>query len=47
MFHGLNSHIGHVAHIAHKFAQQGIETVGFDFRGFGRSQGTPAYVHSL
>lgn len=47
MFHGLNSHIGHGAHIAHILAESNIETVGFDHRGFGQSEGTPGYVHSL
>lgn len=37
MFHGLNSHTQHGAHIAHDLAEAGIETVGFDHRGFGQS----------
>jgi alpha-beta hydrolase superfamily lysophospholipase len=37
MLHGLNSHLGHGAHIAHHLSQKGIITVGFDHRGFGRS----------
>lgn len=37
MFHGLNSHLGHGAHLAHYFSQHGLTTVGFDHRGFGRS----------
>lgn len=47
MLHGLNSYIGHGAHIAHHFAKHGIVTVGFDHRGFGRSEGEPGYVDSL
>lgn len=47
MFHGLNSHIGHGAHIAHHLAESNIETVGFDHRGFGQSPGTPGYVQNL
>lgn len=47
LFHGLNSHIGHAAHIAYTLSQADIETVGFDHRGFGQSEGSPAYVHSL
>lgn len=39
MIHGLNSHINQGAHLAHHFAEHGIETVGFDHRGFGRSEG--------
>lgn len=44
MLHGLNSHIGHGAHIAHEFSLNGIITVGFDHRGFGRSEGEPGYA---
>lgn len=47
MLHGLNSSVGQGAHIAHAFAQHGIETVGFDHRGFGKSEGTPGYVHNM
>jgi alpha-beta hydrolase superfamily lysophospholipase len=37
MFHGLNSYIGHGAHLAEYFSKNGLITVGFDHRGFGRS----------
>lgn len=47
MYHGLNSHIGHGAHIADALAQVGVITVGFDHRGFGNSQGVPGYIESL
>ena len=47
MFHGLNSHLGHGAHLAEYFAKHGFVTVGFDHRGFGRSEGEPGYVESL
>ena len=47
MLHGLNSHIGHGAHIAKVFADNGLVTVGFDHRGFGRSKGRPGKVASL
>jgi acylglycerol lipase len=47
MFHGLNSHIGHGAHIAHAFQEIGIVTVGFDHRGFGNSEGVKGYIDSL
>ena len=39
MFHGLNSHMGHGAHIAEALGQNGFITVGFDHRGFGKSEG--------
>lgn len=44
MFHGLNSYIGHGAHIAHALGEIGFITVGFDHRGFGQSPGEKAYV---
>ena len=47
MFHGLNSHLGHGAHLADYFAKHGFITVGFDHRGFGRSEGEPGYVECL
>ena len=47
MFHGLNSYIGHGAHLAHYFSKHGITTVGFDYRGFGRSEGREGYVDNL
>ena len=47
MFHGLNSYIGHGAHIAVALGEVGFITVGFDHRGFGRSPGEKAYVESL
>lgn len=47
MFHGLNSHLGHGAHIAKALSEVGIITVGFDHRGFGKSEGKPGYVESL
>jgi len=40
MFHGLNSRVGHGTHIATALAQSGYDVVGFDHRGFGKSQKT-------
>lgn len=37
MFHGLSDHLGNSAHIAQKLSEIGVVTVGFDFRGFGKS----------
>lgn len=37
MFHGFNAYSDHGAHIAKKFAEEGIETVAYDALGFGRS----------
>lgn len=47
LFHGLNSYVGHGAHIAAKMAEHGFVTVGFDHRGFGLSPGKPGKVASL
>jgi acylglycerol lipase len=38
--------MGHGAHLAKYFSERGIETVGFDYRGFGRSEGREGYVES-
>lgn len=47
MFHGLNSYVGHGSHIAHEFAKNGFCVVGFDHRGFGKSQGKKGYIESI
>ncbi|CAD8109352.1 unnamed protein product [Paramecium primaurelia] len=47
MFHGLCAHINHCAHIAQKMAQDGFLVVGFDNRGFGKSEGIRGYLESL
>ncbi|CAD8069120.1 unnamed protein product [Paramecium sonneborni] len=47
MFHGLCAHINHCAHIAQKMAQEGFLIVGFDHRGFGKSEGLRGYIESL
>jgi acylglycerol lipase len=47
VFHGLNSYIDHGAHIAEALAGEGYITVGFDHRGFGRSQGARGKIDSL
>ena len=47
MLHGLNSHVGHGAHLAEYFSLNGFVTVGFDHRGFGRSEGRSGYVSDL
>ncbi|KAL4475164.1 hypothetical protein ABPG74_001860 [Tetrahymena malaccensis] len=46
-FHGYNSHIGQSAHIAEYLSQHGIEVVGYDYRGFGKSDGLRGYVPQL
>lgn len=47
MFHGLNAHIGQGAHLARCFAAKEMVTVGFDHRGFGKSEGEPGYIESF
>lgn len=47
MFHGLCSHVQRGAHIANYFAQKGITTVGYDYRGFGQSQGPRGLIYDL
>lgn len=47
MFHGLNSYLGHGSHVAHEFAKNGFCVVGFDHRGFGKSQGQKGYIESI
>jgi alpha-beta hydrolase superfamily lysophospholipase len=45
MFHGLNSRIGHGAHIAKYLASNGYEVVGVDHRGFGHSKDTSSMAN--
>jgi acylglycerol lipase len=44
MFHELNSHMNRGSHIAKALSEMNIITVGFDHRGFGKSQGTPGFI---
>ena len=43
IFHGLSSHVGKSAHIAAAMSQIGVTVVGFDFRGWGLSEGIRGY----
>lgn len=47
MFHGLSAHINHGAHIAEKLANSGFLVVGFDHRGFGKSEGLRGYIENI
>ena len=47
MFHGLNNYVGRGAHIASFLSRKGFVVVGFDHRGFGRSEGKGGYIPSL
>lgn len=44
LFHGLHSHVQRGAHLAHYLAERGITTVGYDYRGFGQSEGSRGYI---
>ena len=44
LVHGIAEHIGRYAHVGTSLAQAGIETYGYDLRGFGQSSGRRAYV---
>ena len=46
-FHALNLYIGCSAHYAKKLAESGTCVVGFDFRGFGQSEGSPAFIQNM
>lgn len=39
LIHGLGEHSGRYAHLAERFAQDGIAMIAFDLRGHGRSEG--------
>jgi acylglycerol lipase len=44
LVHGIAEHAGRHTHVAQRFADAGIETHGYDLRGFGASGGRRAYV---
>src|SRR5438309_2932364 len=44
LVHGIAEHAGRHTHVASRFASAGIETHGYDLRGFGASEGRRAYV---
>ncbi len=45
--HGLCSHMGHSAHLAEYLSHRGITTVGYDYRGFGKSEGDRGYIEDF
>ena len=46
MYHGYNSYVGQGAHIAPINSLERAKTVGFDHRGFCRSEGVQGYIHN-
>ena len=47
IFHGLNSHINHGAYNAKILADDGYIVVGYDHRGFGKSEGLRGYIDNV
>lgn len=44
MFHGMTSHTNEGAYLAKRLSERGYEVVGFDQRGFGKSEGVRGYI---
>jgi acylglycerol lipase len=42
--HGYGSYIDKFAYVSKIFAENGHEVVGFDFKGFGHSEGTRGLI---
>jgi len=47
LVHGIGEHSGRYEHVGAYFADMGIDTLGFDGRGFGQTGGRRAYVSSF
>ncbi|KAL4469911.1 hypothetical protein ABPG72_006551 [Tetrahymena utriculariae] len=47
LMHGYNGHMKRAQHIAKQLAQEGIEVIGYDQRGFGKSEGPRGYIESV
>ena len=47
LVHGIGEHSGRYEHVGAAFAAAGIDTLSFDARGFGQTEGRPAYVESF
>lgn len=47
LLHGYAEHIGRYEHVGEFFASHGISTHGFDQRGYGKSEGTRAYINKF
>jgi alpha-beta hydrolase superfamily lysophospholipase len=45
--HGLGEHVGRYGNVVEYFCPRGFAVLGYDQRGFGRSQGRRAYTDSL
>lgn len=47
MLHGMTSHLNEGAYVAKELSKKGYEVVGFDQRGFGKSEGTRGYIRDF
>jgi acylglycerol lipase len=47
LFHGLCAHTNHGAHYASHLAEIGCTVVGFDYRGFGKSEGERGFIETF
>ena len=47
LVHGIGEHSGRYEHVGAFLASRGVDTLGFDNRGFGQSGGRRAYVESF
>jgi len=45
--HGYGEHSGRYGHVARAFVEVGLQVFAYDQRGYGRSEGRRAYVHSF
>jgi acylglycerol lipase len=45
--HGLGEHLGRYGNVVSYFCPKGIAVLGYDHRGFGKSEGTRAYVDAF
>lgn len=46
LFHGYGSYVGKFAYIAKQFAEHGYDVVGYDYPGFGLSEGPRGEIHN-
>jgi acylglycerol lipase len=47
LVHGIGEHSGRYEHVGRAFAESGIDTLAFDNRGFGETDGRPAFAKSF
>jgi len=46
MFHGMGSHTGMYGHLAKRFVDHRIEVCGYDYMGYGQSEGVRGHIPS-